>query len=283
MHPRVWWSNPGDARSTPRSALVTDSARRNQLPGVRGRSRTCSTTRCYRGIGRTAALNNTSKPAGQGVLKMSKMGISTLASAPVLQLFQAVGISSKVLDEYFTGLAPAPPADHLDDIAADVAAGTGWPIWTGRTNALTANSRWVGNTSGAAGSTCSARRLCSSAAALHANRPVQDLQGYPSVERPRQADGITAWSAQVPYRGSSSSPAGRGRAGQQSSILLSRGDELRLDSRWLDAGHRNVPGGAWSNCGEGDEDVKRFDRDPNGDWRQAPMASLRGFGVTSRA
>lgn len=41
--------------------------------------------------------------------------------------------------------------------------------------------------------------------------------------------------------------------------------------------------GARSNCGEGGEDVKRFDRDPNGDWRRSAIkqvASAR-FGVTS--
>ncbi|MDD4868164.1 MAG: glutamate synthase-related protein, partial [Mycobacterium sp.] len=41
--------------------------------------------------------------------------------------------------------------------------------------------------------------------------------------------------------------------------------------------------GARSNCGEGGENVKRFDRDPNGDWRRSAIkqvASAR-FGVTS--
>src|SRR2546423_5350953 len=41
--------------------------------------------------------------------------------------------------------------------------------------------------------------------------------------------------------------------------------------------------GGRSNCGEGGEDVKRFDRDPNGDWRRSAVkqvASAR-FGVTS--
>jgi len=41
--------------------------------------------------------------------------------------------------------------------------------------------------------------------------------------------------------------------------------------------------GGRSNCGEGGEDVKRFDRDPNGDWRRSAIkqvASAR-FGVTS--
>ena len=73
-------------------------------------------------IDRKTALNNYIKAAGKGVLKvMSKMGISTLASYTGAQLFQAVGISEDVLDEYFTGLACPTGGITLDDIAADVA------------------------------------------------------------------------------------------------------------------------------------------------------------------
>ena len=68
------------------------------------------------------AKANYVKAAGKGVLKvMSKMGISTLASYTGAQLFQAVGISQRVLDEYFTGLYCATGGIDLDDIAADVA------------------------------------------------------------------------------------------------------------------------------------------------------------------
>src|ERR1700730_7419468 len=75
------------------------------------------------GLDRNKALNNYVKAAGKGVLKvMSKMGISTLASYTGAQLFQAVGISEEVLDEYFTGLACPTGGITLDDIAADVAA-----------------------------------------------------------------------------------------------------------------------------------------------------------------
>ena len=52
---------------------------------------------------------------------MSKMGISTLASYTGAQLYQAIGISQSVLDEYFTGLSCPVGGIDLDDIAADVA------------------------------------------------------------------------------------------------------------------------------------------------------------------
>jgi len=74
------------------------------------------------GLDRETALNNYIKAAGKGVLKvMSKMGISTLRSYTGAQLFQAIGISQEVLDEYFTGLSCPTGGIDLDDIAADVA------------------------------------------------------------------------------------------------------------------------------------------------------------------
>ena len=74
-------------------------------------------------IDRDQALYNYIKAAGKGVLKvMSKMGISTVASYTGAQLFQAIGISQGVLDEYFTGLNCPVGGIDLDDIAADVAA-----------------------------------------------------------------------------------------------------------------------------------------------------------------
>lgn len=71
---------------------------------------------------RQKALKNYVKAASKGILKvMSKMGISTLASYTGAQLFQAIGVSQALLDEYFTGLRCPTGGITLDDIAADVA------------------------------------------------------------------------------------------------------------------------------------------------------------------
>ena len=76
-----------------------------------------------KGITSDQAKANYVKAAGKGVLKvMSKMGISTLASYTGAQLFQAIGISQQLLDEYFTGLTCPVGGIELDDIADDVAA-----------------------------------------------------------------------------------------------------------------------------------------------------------------
>ncbi|UNB52366.1 glutamate synthase large subunit [Mycolicibacterium sp. YH-1] len=75
------------------------------------------------GINSDQAKANYVKAAGKGVLKvMSKMGISTLASYTGAQLFQAIGISQGVLDEYFIGLSCPVGGIDLEDIASDVAS-----------------------------------------------------------------------------------------------------------------------------------------------------------------
>ena len=50
------------------------------------------------------AVANLIKALGKGVLKvMSKMGVSTVASYTGAQIFEAVGLSQAVVDQYFTG------------------------------------------------------------------------------------------------------------------------------------------------------------------------------------
>ncbi|MDQ2721750.1 MAG: glutamate synthase large subunit [Actinomycetota bacterium] len=66
-------------------------------------------------------IQNYVKAAGKGVLKvMSKMGISTLASYTGAQVFEAIGLSEELVDEYFTGLTSRLGGIGLEEIAADV-------------------------------------------------------------------------------------------------------------------------------------------------------------------
>lgn len=68
------------------------------------------------------AVANYNKAASKGVLKvMSKMGISTVASYNGAQLFQVIGLSQELVDEYFTGLRSHLDGIGLDEIATDVA------------------------------------------------------------------------------------------------------------------------------------------------------------------
>ncbi len=63
------------------------------------------------------------KACGKGVLKvMSKMGVSTVASYTGAQIFEAIGLSQDLVDEYFTGTVSRLGGIGLEEIAAEVAA-----------------------------------------------------------------------------------------------------------------------------------------------------------------
>lgn len=63
------------------------------------------------------------KSIQKGILKvMSKMGISTLRSYRGAQIFEAVGIGSKILDKYFRGTTSKIEGIDMDDIAREALA-----------------------------------------------------------------------------------------------------------------------------------------------------------------
>jgi len=74
------------------------------------------------GMAAKQAIKNYIKAAGKGVLKvMSKMGISTVASYRGAQVFEAIGLSQELVDEYFTGTVSRLGGIGLDEIAEEVA------------------------------------------------------------------------------------------------------------------------------------------------------------------
>ena len=75
------------------------------------------------GITPEKAVRNLIKSLGKGVLKvMSKMGISTIASYTGAQVFEAIGLSQEVVDEYFVGTTSRLGGVGLDVIAAETIA-----------------------------------------------------------------------------------------------------------------------------------------------------------------
>jgi glutamate synthase (NADPH/NADH) large chain len=70
-----------------------------------------------------AAVGRYIKALGKGVLKvMSKMGVSTVASYTGAQIFEALGLSQDLVDDYFTGTVSRLGGVGLDVIADEVAA-----------------------------------------------------------------------------------------------------------------------------------------------------------------
>ncbi len=93
---------------------ISDQVRRGAIQGVSARR----------------ALQNYVRAVAKGVLKtMSKMGISTAASYTGAQVFEAVGLSSEVVDSYFTGTVTQLEGIGLETIATEALArhATGWP------------------------------------------------------------------------------------------------------------------------------------------------------------
>ena len=68
------------------------------------------------------AVKNYVKAAGKGVLKvMSKMGISAVTSYRAAQVFEAIGLSQDLVDEYFTGTVSRLGGVGLDQLAEECA------------------------------------------------------------------------------------------------------------------------------------------------------------------
>jgi glutamate synthase (NADPH/NADH) large chain len=75
------------------------------------------------GVTPRQAQKNYIKAASKGIIKvMSKMGISTVASYTGAQVFEAVGLATDVVEEYFTGTVSRIGGVGLDVLAEEVAA-----------------------------------------------------------------------------------------------------------------------------------------------------------------
>lgn len=242
------------------------------------------------GIDRKTALNNYIKAAGKGVLKvMSKMGISTLASYTGAQLFQAVGISEDVLNEYFTGLSCPIGGITLDDIAADVAARHALAYLdrpgerAHRELEVGGEYQWRREGEYHLFNPETVFKL------QHATRTGQYkvFKDYTRLvddqsERMASLRGLLKFRAGVrePIPLEEVEPASeivkRFSTGAMSygSISAEAHETLAIAMNRL---------GGRSNSGEGGEDVKRFDRDPDGAWRRSAIKQVASgrFGVTS--
>ena len=73
------------------------------------------------GVEPGVAVANYLKALGKGVLKvMSKMGISTVGSYTMAQIFEAIGLSQALVDRYFTGTTSTLGGVGLDVLAEEV-------------------------------------------------------------------------------------------------------------------------------------------------------------------
>ena len=73
------------------------------------------------GVDPQVAIKNYIKACGKGVVKvMSKMGVSTIASYTGAQIFEAIGLSSELVDAHFTGTVSRIEGIGLNEVAEAV-------------------------------------------------------------------------------------------------------------------------------------------------------------------
>ncbi|WP_167096591.1 glutamate synthase large subunit [Mycobacterium sp. DL592] len=242
------------------------------------------------GVDREKALQNYIKAAGKGVLKvMSKMGISTLASYTGAQLFQAIGISQAVLDEYFTGLYCPVGGIDLDDIAADVAT-RHQLAYLDRPDERAHRELEVGG-----------EYQWRREGEYHLFNPdtVFKLQhstrtGQYSIFKEYtklvddQSERMASLRGLLKFKDGARPPVPIEEVESAADIVkrfstgaMSYGSISAEAHETLAIAMNRI--GARSNSGEGGEDVKRFDRDSNGDWRRSAIKQVASgrFGVTS--
>ena len=242
------------------------------------------------GMDRETALNNYVKAAGKGVLKvMSKMGISTLASYTGAQLFQAVGVSQRVLDEYFTGLHCATGGIDLEDIAADVAARHQLAYldrpdeWAHRELEVGGEYQWRREGEYHLFNPDTVFKL------QHSTRTGQYevFKEYTNLVDD-QSEQLATLRGLLTFKQGVRPPVPLDEVESAAEIVkrfstgaMSYGSISAEAHETLAVAMNRL--GARSNSGEGGESIDRFDRDPNGDWRRSAIkqvASAR-FGVTS--
>src|SRR6187431_508122 len=245
---------------------------------------------CDRGvitdISSDKAKANYVKAAGKGVLKvMSKMGISTLASYTGAQLFQAIGISQQLLDEYFAGLTCPVGGIDLDDVATRHAlAFLDRPDeWAHRELEVGGEYQWRREGEYHLFNPDTVFKL------QHSTRTGQYsiFKEYTKLvddqsEKMASLRGLLKFKDGVrpPVPLDEVEPAGeivkRFSTGAMSygSISAEAHETLAIAMNRL---------GGRSNSGEGGEAVTRFDRDENGDWRRSAIKQVASgrFGVTS--
>ena len=233
------------------------------------------------------ARSNYLRAAGKGVLKvMSKMGISTIASYRGAQVFEALGLNSQVIEEYFTGTPSRLEGIGLDGIAAEVVARHGASVpRTPDDGLLDPGGEYQWRKQGE----------------LHLFDP-ETVYRLQHATRERRMDLFRAYSQRVDEQAErllTLRGLFRVSAGGSPPVPLEEVEPVESIMRRFATGAMSYGSlsaeahetlaiamnriGGRSNSGEGGEDPARFVPDPNGDSRRSAVkqvASAR-FGVTS--
>ena len=239
------------------------------------------------------AMRNYIKAAGKGVLKvMSKMGISTVASYTGAQVFEAIGLSSEVVDKYFTGTVSRIEGVGLDEIAREVLARHA-KAWPDRPTELAHRDIEVG---GEYQWRREGEYHLFNPTTVHKLQHSTRTQRYDIFKQYTEAvDGQAARLATLRglFRLRSAEELGRTpipiEEVEPVSEIVKRFNTGAMSYGSISAESHETLAiamnrlGARSNTGEGGEDAERFTPDPNGDSRRSAIKQVASgrFGVTS--
>ncbi|GED96253.1 glutamate synthase large subunit [Gordonia crocea] len=236
------------------------------------------------------ARANYIKAAGKGVLKvMSKMGISTVPSYNGAQLFQVIGLSQAVCDEFFTGCNSQLDGIGLDEIADEVAARHHLAFldrpseWAHRELEVGGEYQWRREGEYHLFNPDTVFKL------QHSTRTGQYsvFKEYTSLVDD-QSRRLGTLRGLFDFNFGDRDPIPIDKVEPASEIVkrfstgaMSYGS-ISAEAHETLAIAMNRLGGR-SNSGEGGEDPRRFSRDENGDWRRSAIKQVASgrFGVTS--
>ncbi len=238
-------------------------------------------------LDRETARSNYVKAIGKGLLKIfAKMGISTLHSYRGGQIFEAVGISSEVVDEYFTGTASRIGGVDLDTFAREsqMRHQRAFPETIARVDELDVGGEYQWRRGGERHllNPDTVHRLQHSVRtgsyALY--RQYAELVNDQTHEQYTIRGLLRLESDREPIRLEQVEPVedimSRFCTGAMSFGSISK------EAHEMLAVAMNRIGGK-SNSGEGGEDSERYTPDENGDWRRSAIKQVASgrFGVTS--
>ncbi|SOD73443.1 glutamate synthase domain-containing protein 2 [Jatrophihabitans sp. GAS493] len=242
------------------------------------------------GVDSPTAIANYVKGLSKGVLKvMSKMGISTLASYTGAQVFEAIGLSAEVIEEYFHGTRSPLGGVGLEVLAEEVAVrhARAYPmlptVRAHRQLEIGGEYQW--------------RRE----GELHLFNPetVFLLQHATRQKRYDVFGDYTRKVEELNRTGGTIRGLLEFKAGYRPSVPISEVESIesivtRFATGAMSYGSISAEAhetlaiamnriGGKSNCGEGGEDAVRFSPDPNGDSRRSAVKQVASgrFGVTS--
>ncbi|MBS1505022.1 MAG: glutamate synthase large subunit [Bacteroidetes bacterium] len=238
------------------------------------------------GLTEEKAIYNYKKAVGGELLKiMSKMGISTLQSYHGAQIFEALGISKEVVDQYFTGTVSRIGGLRLDDIAMEALAKhkLAFPKTSNTTQRLAVGGVYQWKQRGE-----SHLFNPQTIHLLQQSTKTNDyslFKKYSQLINEQSSKSITLRSI-LKFKKGKSIPIEEVEPKESIFKRFATGamsfGSISHEAHSTLAIAMNRIGGK-SNCGEGGEDEIRFKRKENGDWENSAIKQVASgrFGVTS--